>query len=167
MARWLVLAALVACSKTSDPTETKQWQSDPPPPKIEVPRGVSIPVTIDGQGRAPITSDTLDTVKPDFVDVEHRVWLIPTLVPEAAAPGSSTEASSPSGMSVLLGHPMPDGFEPALFLSRRGELKVGAVDPKDPFPKWHGQGGRLHRAGDSLPHVGPVAQLKITLPPKP
>ena len=37
-----------------------------------------------------------------------------------------------------------------------------ALDPKDPFPKFHGQGGRLHRAGDSMPRVSPVAKLAIT-----
>jgi hypothetical protein len=165
MVRWLLIASLVACGKTSDHSETKQWQSAPPPPKIDVPAGVSIAVDVDGQGRAPITTATLESMKPDFVDVEHRVWLIPTLVADAAAPGTSIEALAPTGMSIRLGHPMPDGYEPALFLSRRGELKVGAIDPKDPFPPWHGQGGRLHRAGDSMPHVGPVAKLAITHPP--
>jgi hypothetical protein len=38
---------------------------------------------------------------------------------------------------------------------------VAALDPKDPFPRWHGEGGRLHRAGDSLPRVAPVAKLDI------
>ena len=168
MVRWLVIVcAAVACGRSADQSEAKHWQSDPPPSKIEVPAGLSIAVDVDGQGRAPITADTLNTVKPDFVDVEHRVWLIPTLVAEASVPGAAVEATAPSGMSVRLGHPMPDGYEPALFLSRRGEIKVGAIDPKDPFPRWHGQGGRLHRAGDSLPHVGPVAKLAITRPPTP
>ena len=49
-----------------------------------------------------------------------------------------------------------------LFLTRRGEVIVSTIDPKDPFPRFHGQGGRLHRAGDSYPQVRPVARLEIT-----
>ena len=166
-ARLLLACALAACSRGGDSGETKQWQSGPPPARIEVPAGVAIAVDVAGQHRPAITSDTLRAARPDFVDVEHRVWLITTLVPDAAPAGSSIEATGPSGVSVTLARPMPDGLEPALFLSRRGELKVGAIDPKDPFPRWHGQGGRLHRAGDSLPHVGPVARLAISPPSTP
>ncbi|HEY1556488.1 MAG TPA: hypothetical protein VGF94_16750 [Kofleriaceae bacterium] len=162
----MVACALAACSHGSDDS-AKQWQSSPPPPKIEVPAEVSIAVEVNGQGRAPITTDTLKAAKPDFEDVEHRVWLVTTLVPEAARSSAAIAATSPTGMSMTLGRPAPDGFEPALFLSRRGELKVAAIDPKDPFPKWHGQGGRLRRPGDSMPHVGPVAKLSITTPPTP
>ena len=93
------------------------------------------------------------------------MWLISTLVPEAAT-GSVVEATSPSGMSIKIAHPTPDGMEPGLFLTRRGELLVSAIDPKDPFPRWHGQGGRMHRAGDSQPRV-PVARLSIySAPPR-
>ena len=46
------------------------------------------------------------------------------------------------------------------------EVIVSAIDPKDPFPRYHGQGGRLHRAGDSMPRVVPVAKLAITHPIK-
>lgn len=169
MVRSLLLAcALVACSKSGDQSEAKHWQSGPPPATVDVPAGLSIEVSVDGAPRAAITSDTLRTVKPDFVDVEHRVWLIPSLVPDAAPAGTVVEATAPGGgMSIKLSHPTADGMEPALFLSRRGEVKVAAIDPKEPFPRWHGQGGRLHRAGDSLPHVGPVAKLAISRPSTP
>lgn len=164
----LVLAcALAACSRGGDSGEAKHWQSVPPPPRVEVPAGLTIAVAVDGAARPPITADTLRSVKPDFIDDEHRVWLVATLVPEAAPPGTVVEAADPGGVSVKLAHPMADGYEPALFLSRRGELKIGAIDPKDPFPRWHGQGGRLHRAGDSLPHVSPVARLAITRSSRP
>jgi hypothetical protein len=49
-----------------------------------------------------------------------------------------------------------------LFLTRRGEVMVAAVDPKDPFPRYHGQGGRLRRGGDPMPRVAPVARLAVT-----
>jgi hypothetical protein len=159
-----IVVVLVACSKSSDEAQTKQWQEPAPPKNVTVPEGVSIAVDVDGAAKPAITSDTLKSVKPDFVDPEHHAWLIGSLVPDAAAAGTVVEASAPSGVSVKLAHPTPDGFEPVLFLTRRGELTARAIDPKDPFPKWEGQGGRVHRPGDSLPHLGPVAKLAITRP---
>jgi hypothetical protein len=41
---------------------------------------------------------------------------------------------------------------------------VSAVDPRDPFPEFHGRGNRLHRAGDQTPHIAPVAKLAISRP---
>jgi hypothetical protein len=166
MTRWLVLCvplALASCSKASDSSEAKKLQSAPPPRDVEVPAGLSIAVEVDGTAKAAITADTLKTIKPDFSDVERKVWLIPTLIPEAT-PGSIVEAASPNGVSMKLAHPTSDGLEPVLFLTRRGELIVSEIDPKDPFPKYHGQGGRLHRAGDSMPRVAPVGKLSITHP---
>ena len=163
-ARSIVIAlALAACSKSPDQSETKKWQASPPPAAMTVPDGIAIGVDVDGAARAPITSDTLKSVKPDFADAEHRAWLIASLVPDAAASGTTVEAIAASGVGVKLAHPTPEGLEPVLFLTRRGELSARALDPKDPFPKWEGQGGRLHRPGDSLPHVA-VTKLAITRP---
>jgi hypothetical protein len=168
MVRVLVLVlAVAACSKATDESAAKQWQAPPPPADLVVPDGVSIAVEVDGGAKPPITTATLKATKPDFADSEHRAWLMPTLVPDAAAPGTLIEASSPSGVSLKLAHPMGDGLEPVLYLTRRGELIVAALDPKQPFPRYHGQGGRLHRAGDQLPHVAPVARLAITRPTTP
>ncbi|MGE5186593.1 MAG: hypothetical protein ACM31C_31270 [Acidobacteriota bacterium] len=164
LARSIVLAlAVVACSKTSDVGENKQLQSQPPPRDMTIPAGVSIAVDVDGAPRAAITSDTLKATKPDFVDAEHQAWLVATLVPDAAAAGATVDAIAPSGVGVKLARPTVDGLEPVLFLTRRGELTARALDPKNPFPKWEGQGGRVHRPGDSMPHVA-VARLSITSP---
>jgi hypothetical protein len=167
MARWLlIVVALVACSRASDSGEAKKWQEAPPPKEVAVPAGLSIAVQVDGADKPPITSDVLKATNPDFLDSDHRAWRIPTLIPEAAPPGAVVEAASPSGVAVKFAHPTPEGLEPVLFLTRRGEVIVAALDPKDPFPKYHGQGSRLRRPGDSLPRVGPVAKLAITSPPK-
>jgi hypothetical protein len=160
--RWLVAIALVACSKASDESEAKKWQSPPPPHDVEVPAGLSIAVEVDGVAKPAITADTLKALTPDFADAERKAWLIPTLVADASPPGTQVEATAPSGVSLRLTHPTTDGLEPVLFLTRRGEVIVSAIDPKDPFPKYHGQGGRLHRAGDSMPRVAPVTKLAIT-----
>lgn len=164
MRRWLLIALLslaAACSRASNEGKAKQWQEQPPPKDMAVPAGLSITVTLDGKDHAPITSQTLETTKPDFADPEHKAWRIPTLIPEAT-PGTTVEAASPSGVAVKFTGPTPDGLEPVLFLTRRGEVIVAAVDPKDPFPRFHGQGSRLKRPGDSMPRVAPVTRLAIT-----
>ena len=160
-----LFAALAACSRASNEGDKKTWQEQPPPKEITIPAGLSIAVTVQGADQPPITSATLQATKPDFTDDEHRAWRIPTLVADAT-PGSTVEAAAPSGVAVKFAEPTPDGLEPVLFLTRRGEIIVSTIDPKDPFPRFHGQGGRLHRAGDSYPQVRPVARLEITTPKK-
>ncbi len=164
--RWLlVVLALAACSRASDEAPKKTWADKPPPADMPPPADLTIAVTIDGAAAPPITAATLTGKKADFEDAERTAWLIGTLVPEAAAAGSVVKATSPSGMSIELERPSATGLEPVLFLTRRGDVIVSAVDPKDPFPRYHGQGGRLHRAGDSNPRVNPVAKLAITRKP--
>src|ERR1044071_2717091 len=90
--RFLVLVALAGCSRASD--EAKKSQAGPPPREVEIPANLSIAVAVAGGAKPPITADTLRTVKPDFTDAEHKVWLIPTLVADAAQPGSIVEASA-------------------------------------------------------------------------
>ena len=168
MARWLPLVVAFAaafggaCSKASNEAETKQWPDKPPPKDMPPPADLAIQVTVDGTAKATITAQLLTTTKPDFADAERTAWLISTLVPDAKADGTIVEAVSPAGMSLKQQRPLPTGLEPVLYLTRRGEVIVSTIDPKDPFPRFHGQGGRLHRAGDSYPHVGPVARLEIT-----
>jgi hypothetical protein len=165
MGRWLLIAVLAgACSKASNEGDKKQWQESPPPKDINLPAGLANTVDVDGAAKSPITSDTLAKTKPDFVDTDHRAWRIPTLVVEAAPMGTIIEAGSPTGVSVKFEHPTSEGLEPVLFLTRRGEVIVAAVDPKDPFPRYHGQGSRLRRPGDSMPRVGQVNKLSITHP---
>ena len=150
--------ALVACGKPSEEGEAKQWPKEQPPADVAIP-DLSISVTIDDQPREPITAELLRKTKPDFADSERKAWRIATLV-GPLQPGT-IEAASAKGISVKFQHPTPEGFEPVLFLTRRGEVIVSALDPKDPFPRFHGQGGRLARKGDPLPHVSSVAKLEI------
>lgn len=157
----LVLALAVACSRASNEGEAKQWQEQPPPKDVSVPAGLAIGVSVNGGEHAPITSAMLEKTKPDFVDTERRAWRIQTLVADAAQ-GTTVEASSPTGVTVKFANPTPEGLEPVLFLTRRGEVIVAALDPKDPFPRYHGQGARLHRPGDAMPRVAPVTKLAIT-----
>ncbi len=162
MHRWLAgVVVVAACSKASNEAETRQWPVPPPGKEVTIPAKLEIAVTVDGAARPAITADMLRGVPPDYADDERKAWKIPSLVAEAGPPGV-VEATSPAGVSVKFNHPTPDGLEPVLFLTRRGEVIVAALDPKDPFPRYHGQGGRLHRAGDQMPRVGPVSKLDIT-----
>jgi hypothetical protein len=168
LAIMLLLAAAVVpmagCSRASNEGEAKQWQESPPPKEVVVPAGLSIAVSVDGADQPPITSKSLEGIKPDYVDTEHRAWRIGTIV-GAALPGSTVEASASNGVSVTFASPTPEGLEPVLFLTRRGEVIVAALDPKDPFPRYHGQGSRLKRPGDTMPRVAPVTKLAITHAP--
>jgi hypothetical protein len=163
----VLVLVIAACSRASDESGAKQWADQVPPQDVSIPANLRIELKVGGADRPAITSATLAAIKPDFVDAERKAWLVPTIIAEAKPIGSVVEATSPGGVSVKFAHPTSDGFEPVLFLTRRGEVIVSAVDPKDPFPRFHGQGGRLHRAGDSLPRVAPVARIEITAPAKP
>lgn len=160
--RALLALALVAsgCSKASNESEAKQWPVPPPGKDVPIPEKLAIEVIVDGAARPPITAQTLIKAKPDFMDEERKAWRISTLVDDAGPPGT-VEATSPAGVSVKFVHPTPEGLEPVLYLTRRGEVIVAALDPKDPFPRYHGQGGRLHRAGDQMPRVAPVSKLVV------
>jgi hypothetical protein len=161
--RWFIaLVAVVGCAKARDESEAKQWQTQPPPKEVTIPANLSIDVTVDGAAKPAITATTLRDAKPDFSDEERKAWLIPTLVPDAAPTGSTVEAVAPGGFSVKFAHPTTEGLEPVLFLTRRGDVIVAALDPKDPFPRWHTQGGRVKRPGDNMPRVQPVSRLEIT-----
>src|SRR5262245_66658096 len=161
--RWLLaLVALAGCAKARDESEAKQWQTQPPPKEVTIPANLSIDVTVNGAAKAAITASTLRDAKPDFADEERKAWLIPTLIPDASPTGTTVEAVAPGGFSVKFAHPTTEGLEPVLFLTRRGEVIVAALAPKDPFPRWHTQGRRVKRPGDTMPRVMPVSRIEIT-----
>src|SRR5436305_3713650 len=114
MARMLAIALVIAacsaaCSRGSDETASKKFQEPAPPSQISVPANVSITVELDGAAGSAITTDTLKATKPDFADSEHHAWLVASLVPGAAQPGTVIEATGPAGVSLKLAHPTPEG----------------------------------------------------------
>jgi len=152
MKRLLALLLLIGCSKASD--SSKQMPKLPPPPRAEVPAGVHIDVEVSGHAAPPLDSARLSSTRPDFEDAEHRAWKLSTLLPEAH--GSFT-VSGEHDVTVQF---HPDGErQPALMLTRRGELVALLVDVRDPFPQYHGQGRRLGRPGDPLPHLSGVKKI--------
>ena len=162
-----VLALASACSKASETTEAKRSPKPPPPAAISdaIP-AVHLDVEIDGAPAAAIDAARLAASKPDFVDEDHRAWRIVTLVgPSASRPGAVVAAVGDKGLSLDM--PAPNGPKdpvPALALNRRGEVVVGLLAPDDPFPDYHGKGGRLSRPGDPLPHLPAPTKLRVYVP---
>ena len=72
------------------------------------------------------------------------------------------EAVGREGVAVAMARPATlEEPQPVLFFTRRGEVVATQVRPENPFPEFHGQGGRLRRPGDLTPRVSPVVKLRI------
>jgi hypothetical protein len=160
---WLLAAvAIAACAKASDEQKTKRSPALPPPAAVDIPATLSIAVTVDGSPAPAITADRLRAEAPDFTSPEHRAWKLTRLVAAFDQPGVAIEARGPAGVSIRLDRPADAAaMQPVLFLTRRGDVVVALVDPEDPFPNYHGQGGRLRRPGDPLPRLSPVTSLAV------
>jgi hypothetical protein len=162
----LALAGAGACKRaTSDANESKQLPKLAPPPEAGAATGLRIDVTIDGAPSAAIDHQKLDATKPDFEDGERRAWRIDTLVGAAGQrEGAVFRVDGDKGMSVLLRRPEGDNDAlPVLVLNRRGELLAAMVERSNPFPPYHGHGGRLERRGDPLPRVTGVTKIGVAV----
>lgn len=159
------LVALTACAKASDESKAKRAPVAPPPPTVELPADLSLTVEVDGQPAAPITRASLAAIAPDFRDEERSAWRLSSVLGAPfAREGAVVEAISPSGIAISLRRPRSDAEpQPVLFLTRRGDVVVAVVDPNDPFPTYHGQGGRLRRPGDPQPRLSSVSTLRVSV----
>jgi hypothetical protein len=163
------LLILAACSRAGEEESGKRAPIAPPPQVIEIPQGLNIPVEVDGKSAAPITRATLEDVKPDFADAERRAWRLSRIVPGFSG-DAVVDAVGRDGMAISMRQPTTsDEPQPVLFFTRRGEVVATQVRPEDPFPQFHGQGGRLRRPGDTTPRISPVVALRVhsagTAPP--
>jgi len=155
------LLLLAACSRAGEEESGKRAPIAPPPQIIEIPEGLNIPVDVDGVATQPITRATLDGVKPDFADAERRAWRLTRIVPGFTG-DAVLEAVGRDGVAITMQRPgSGDEPQPVLFFTRRGEVVATQVRPEDPFPQFHGQGGRLRRPGDTTPRVSPVVALRV------
>ncbi len=159
----LLLVSVFACSKGDD--GAKRTPEPPPRPGVEIPADLHIPVLIDGHTRPPVTRSVLEGLKPDFSGEDHRAWRLTAVLGEAFQRDSAAcEAVGANGVSITLRQPKdPTKPQPVLTLNRRGEVGAAMIDPNDPFPDYHGRGGRLKRPGDPLPRLGPVKQLRVDI----
>jgi hypothetical protein len=164
------IVGLMACSTASEEAESKRAPKTPPPQGlVKVPEAWRAEVQLDGVSIGALTAADLNGVKPDFSDSERRGWQVETLLPGAVNATVVIADGSP-GVSVLYELPKADGaggsvegaaLRPAIFVTRRGEVSVAAVDPENPFPRYHGKGGQLRRIGDSQPRLLGVTRLRI------
>lgn len=160
--RAIVLVVLgLACSKAGEEQSGKRAPIPPPPPANEIPAELHIPVEVDGAPGDAITRQTLAKVEPDFADDERRAWRLSRVLPQYGQ-GASVEAVGRDGVSMTMPRPPTlDEPQPVLFVTRRGDVVATTVKPEDPFPDFHGQGGRLRRPGDLTTRVSPIVKLRI------
>jgi len=157
----LLIGAVAGCAKGDD--EARRVPRPPPPPGAELPDSLNIPINLDGRPVPPVDKKRLEALKPDFSAEERRAWKLTSVLGAAAQrPGVVIEARGQRGASITLRPPASDSEpQPVLLLTRRGELAAAMINPAEPFPDYHGRGGRLQRSGDPLPRVSPVALLRV------
>jgi hypothetical protein len=156
----VALLAAGACGKSEPPNQSKMMPKLAPPPTVDLPADLEIIVEIDGAAAPAIDRAKLLATPPDFADAERRAWRLPTLVgAAAAAPGVTIYASG--AQDVTVGLQGDAEHVPVIMVSRRGDVIATVLDAKQPFPDYHGQGGRLGRPPDALPRVLAVSKLKI------
>ncbi len=162
----MVCALALACTKASESTDAKRMPKPPPPQATAAPAlliGAAVTVEVDGVPAPALDGAKLASVPPDFKNEEHRAWKMTTLLGAAAArEGAIVAATGDKDVTILLRKPASDKDPlPALIVSRRGEIFASLVAPDEPFPAYHGQGGRLARPGDPLPRVGGVTKIRV------
>lgn len=162
----IALLSIAACKTQSDQNESKRMPKPPPPASAEAPAQLAIPVDVDGKPAAPIDAAKLAATKPDFAEGEHRAWRIESLVGAAASrDGASIAVTGEKDVTITL-HPPKTDKDPiaVLVVTRRGEVIAAMVERDDPFPAYHGHGGRLGRRGDPLPRVTGVTKIAVSGP---
>jgi hypothetical protein len=159
------LSFACACSKPSETTDAKRSPKPPPSASVAIPATLHVEVEVDGAPAPPIDAARLSAAKPDFSDDERRAWRLTTLLgPATSRPGVVIEALGDKGLGLEMRPTAgPSDPTPVLSLTRRGEVVIELVSPDDPFPGFHGKGGRLNRPGDPLPRVSSPTKLRVYL----
>lgn len=120
-----------------------------PPPEegpAAIPRDLEILVELDGQPLPAIDAASL-RVAPDVEDEHRMAWRLQKLVPQLGdAKQLVVEKKDGQRVVLPLGDNGPDPAEIALLLNRKGEVVIASLDPRNPFPAFHGRGGNRGRA---------------------
>lgn len=161
----LVLAVTSACTKASESQDGKRMPKPPPVASAEPVRPVHIEVEIDGKPGALIDAARLASVKPDFEDEDRRAWKIVTLLgPLADRDGVSIAVTGEQGLALVAKPPRKASDAiPVLTTNRRGDPHFALVTAAEPFPAYHGRGGRLARPGDPLPRIAGVTRIVVSM----
>jgi hypothetical protein len=155
----LFVVFALGCQKASDANSAKQMPKLPPPPHVQP--TVNVTVEIAGKPAPVIDSQRLSSVKADFEDSERRAWRLSTLLGPLDEK-SVVAVTGENDVTVQFRRaPNEKEPQPALLLTRRGELVALLVDPADPFPSYHGQGRRLGRPGDPMPRIAGVRKIRV------
>ncbi|MEO7113603.1 MAG: hypothetical protein ABI183_24405 [Polyangiaceae bacterium] len=157
-----VAAVLLSCTKASESTDAKRTPKPPPnPTNAETNPALTIAIEIDGAPSAALDSTKLNATEPDFKNEDHRAWKLTSLLPNTNRPGVVFAVTGDQDISVVLRSPRaPSDPIPGVMLNRRGELFANMIDPADPFPAFHGQGGRLARPGDPSTRIANVKKIR-------
>lgn len=158
-----LLLLATGCQKPSDEPDTKRMPKPAPAPEPEIPGDLAVSVSVDGAEVEAITGARLRDLPPDFADGERRAWdLVKLLGDQAARPNAKLGFAAERGPEVLM-EPARSADDPipVLLVSRRGDVVATMLDPKAPFPEYHGRGGRLGRRGDPVPRVEGVKRIRI------
>ena len=159
----LVVLVCVACGSGEPANEGKRMPAPPPVNKQGVPANVSIEVLVDGKRLTPITQATLLATPPDWSDTQRKAWKIARLV-GAAETAETSFAITGTANNITVEFPAVSAANPlvpVLLLSQRGIIVAEFVDPKNPFPSFHGEGGRLGRSPESEPRVPGVTRIEV------
>lgn len=164
----LVLAlacALGACEQRAN--EGRRMPKAPPPPSAPVDKALSIAVTIDGEPAPPLDAARLESTPATYADEGKRAWRLDTLFgSKGARAGVSYTVTGDGGVELVLRPPRSLAEAvPVIAANLRGEVIVAMVSPGQPFPAYHGQGGRLGRRGDPLPRIANVTSIAVAVGP--
>jgi hypothetical protein len=155
------LALTLSCTKASESTDAKRSPKPPPGASSEPNTSLSIATEIDGTPSGAIDSAKLNATNPDFKNDDHRAWKLTSLLPNTNRPGIVFAVTGEQDVTIVLHSPRaPSDPIPAVMLNRRGELFANMIDPADPFPAFHGQGGRLARPGDPSTRIAGVKKIR-------
>ena len=163
MRRVLALCVFWAACGKSNPNEEKRMPKLPPPPAARISETFRIAVEIDGADGTPIDGARLEATPPTWEDKGKRAWRLDALIGDAAArEGAVIAVTGEKDMTIVMKPPKkPEDDIPVLMANLRGDVVAAMVEPGDPFPAYHGQGGRLQRKGDPLPRIAGVSRIKV------
>jgi hypothetical protein len=160
----VLVVSCCACSRASDSAEAKRLPKPPPSASAAPSTSLHIDVTIDGAPAPPIDAARLASTPPDFTSDEHRAWRASTLLGAAAdRAGATITATGEKGVAIAM-HPPAGASDPipVITVNRRGDVIAALVSKDDPFPDYHGRGGRLSRPGDPLPHLAGITKIVVS-----
>ena len=157
----IVLLLCLAGCKSEPANDGKRIPRPPPASTPEIPSNLSIAVTVDGVGRDPITRATLARLSPDWSNAQHKAWRIARLVgvPESVERSFAVTGTANDITVELPAMSTANTLVPVLLLNQRGSLVAEFLDPQDPFPRFHGEGGRLGRSPEPEPRIIGVTKI--------